>query len=725
MSNERKDRSRSWRNNWRNCIRPKGKWKRNANNYEDNWRRRNEVKRHSKRIWPMFNARWETTTEIALPSFILHVQNRQFCVNVWRCFSSDDEYDDEEQTIIEQIQQLQRQLEQTQTDFRHEHNAHTSSKEHLRPLVEILVSDLRPLLWTDKRFFQSNATQEQTSLTVLRRAREQLEPLTGDDQLFSSLKHAISQTIDHQVRWVSELSSLVDDEADLTLNETLRAIRRHFDELRREKEQLAEELALREETLRAERDHAVAEKEYAATHACISHSISPLQNFLARTIQRRMRWTAPTERPIAKWTRRAKTFLHRPTGNDQQREQRIPSGRRSSLLAPLHLFRLALDGVTERHAREDRSTDREDTHLRSESRRRGEDEKWRAVSIDVLSRETRTIDWPRSTKDRRNSWTAWRRSTTTPWEIWGRASTRERAREWKERSSGQTDVFKDQVRQFSNTIVQLEKKVQEEQEKRIRAQAELDQLQNQRMSLSSIATVCSEALGIPVVFHFAISSHSHTSAAGRSNRADSSFSCHQRTEVCLLLLSLTKPDSLCSQELFACKARVQEQEQIIVSLRRDLSGMTARLSDLQGELTEKQKRTLEKSETTVREQSKELNDTRAKLARLSEIVEKQTSQIDSLQNDLRSEQWSRRAVSIVSLVFSKSKVLADQYQLLVNQRQGEIERLTKSLEQKDSVVERVEKNNHDEVRSLHSALELTVVLSGANHSRVSGHRCAV
>ena len=62
--------------------------------------------------------------------------------------------------------------------------------------------------------------------------------------------------------------------------------------------------------------------------------------------------------------------------------------------------------------------------------------------------------------------------------------------------------------------------------------------------------------------------------------------------------------------------------------------MTARLSDLQGELTEKQKRTLEKSEATVREQSKELNDTRLKLARLSEIVEKQTTQIDTLQSDL-------------------------------------------------------------------------------------------
>jgi len=45
----------------------------------------------------------------------------------------------------------------------------------------------------------------------------------------------------------------------------------------------------------------------------------------------------------------------------------------------------------------------------------------------------------------------------------------------------------------------------------------------------------------------------------------------------------------------------------------------------------------------------------------------------------------------------KSKTLANQYQLLVDQRQVDIDRLTKSLEQKSLIVERVEKTNHDEV----------------------------
>ena len=41
-------------------------------------------------------------------------------------------------------------------------------------------------------------------------------------------------------------------------------------------------------------------------------------------------------------------------------------------------------------------------------------------------------------------------------------------------SSGQIEVYKDQVRQFSKNIVQLEKNLAEEQNKRLKLQTELD-----------------------------------------------------------------------------------------------------------------------------------------------------------------------------------------------------------------------------------------------------------
>lgn len=64
--------------------------------------------------------------------------------------------------------------------------------------------------------------------------------------------------------------------------------------------------------------------------------------------------------------------------------------------------------------------------------------------------------------------------------------------------------------------------------------------------------------------------------------------------------------------------------------------MNARLSDVHGELTDKQKRALEKSDTTIRDQTKELNATRLKLSKLSDIVDKQAAKIESLQSELSS-----------------------------------------------------------------------------------------
>lgn len=62
--------------------------------------------------------------------------------------------------------------------------------------------------------------------------------------------------------------------------------------------------------------------------------------------------------------------------------------------------------------------------------------------------------------------------------------------------------------------------------------------------------------------------------------------------------------------------------------------MAARLSDVRGELSDKQKRSLEKCETTIQDQAKELGETRLKLSKLSEIVDKQTHHIEALTSDL-------------------------------------------------------------------------------------------
>ena len=58
---------------------------------------------------------------------------------------------------------------------------------------------------------------------------------------------------------------------------------------------------------------------------------------------------------------------------------------------------------------------------------------------------------------------------------------------------------------------------------------------------------------------------------------------------------------------FYCK-KIAELEEIIRVLRRDLIASTAKYSDVQSEMTEKQKRELEKNRAIIHEQSKEITE---------------------------------------------------------------------------------------------------------------------
>ena len=80
--------------------------------------------------------------------------------------------------------------------------------------------------------------------------------------------------------------------------------------------------------------------------------------------------------------------------------------------------------------------------------------------------------------------------------------------------------------------------------------------------------------------------------------------------------------------------RIAEQEEIIKVLRRDLITATAKYSEVKSEISEKQKRELEKSRALIHEQTRELSETRSQLSKLSEIVETQTKQITTLKSDL-------------------------------------------------------------------------------------------
>ena len=61
-----------------------------------------------------------------------------------------------------------------------------------------------------------------------------------------------------------------------------------------------------------------------------------------------------------------------------------------------------------------------------------------------------------------------------------------------------------------------------------------------------------------------------------------------------------------------------------------MAGASAKLSDTHGEMSEKQKRELERNRHLVIDLQRDLSDTRSQLAKLSEIVDKQNKQLDTL-----------------------------------------------------------------------------------------------
>lgn len=72
-----------------------------------------------------------------------------------------------------------------------------------------------------------------------------------------------------------------------------------------------------------------------------------------------------------------------------------------------------------------------------------------------------------------------------------------------------------------------------------------------------------------------------------------------------------------------------------MGLRRDLSGASARLSDITGEISESQKREMEQNRELLKRRDAELTELRQQMAKLSKIIDKQTEEVKKLQEELR------------------------------------------------------------------------------------------
>lgn len=88
-------------------------------------------------------------------------------------------------------------------------------------------------------------------------------------------------------------------------------------------------------------------------------------------------------------------------------------------------------------------------------------------------------------------------------------------------------------------------------------------------------------------------------------------------------------------DLLMAQKEILSQQEIIMKLRTDLGEAHNRMSDLRGELSEKQKTELERQVALVRQQNGELSILKAKVAQSTGLVEKKDRELKVLREALR------------------------------------------------------------------------------------------
>ena len=96
--------------------------------------------------------------------------------------------------------------------------------------------------------------------------------------------------------------------------------------------------------------------------------------------------------------------------------------------------------------------------------------------------------------------------------------------------------------------------------------------------------------------------------------------------------------SHCRREAAQAKKEAESQGDVVKGLRRDLAGATARMSDMAGELSDKQKQKLEHYEEKIKQQDTELEEQRKQLLQLSAVVDEQQKEINSREDKLTEQE---------------------------------------------------------------------------------------
>ncbi|XP_075417774.1 forkhead-associated domain-containing protein 1 [Tenrec ecaudatus] len=103
----------------------------------------------------------------------------------------------------------------------------------------------------------------------------------------------------------------------------------------------------------------------------------------------------------------------------------------------------------------------------------------------------------------------------------------------------------------------------------------------------------------------------------------------------------TIKEDLCNhliEDLLTAQKEILSQQEVIVRLRKDLTEAHGRMSDLRGELSEKQKMELERHVLLVQRQSSELSMLKEQMGQMTSLVERKDRELETLQEALRTSQ---------------------------------------------------------------------------------------
>nr|XP_019608704.1 PREDICTED: forkhead-associated domain-containing protein 1 isoform X3 [Rhinolophus sinicus] len=166
--------------------------------------------------------------------------------------------------------------------------------------------------------------------------------------------------------------------------------------------------------------------------------------------------------------------------------------------------------------------------------------------------------------------------------------------------------YKEQIKQHSQTIVSLEKRLQKVTEHHKKIEGEIATLKN--------------------------------SASAQEKEI-------QRNPPPVLPLESSAKDAQCDlliEDLLSAQKEILSQQEVIVSLRKNLTEAHGRMSDLRGELNEKQKMELERNVALVQQQNKELSVLKGNMAQMTSLVKKKDRELEVLKEALRASQETHR-----------------------------------------------------------------------------------